>query len=101
MAIDASFANPNISLASNILQQKGKHEYSGTRLKSFNGQTTSSEIDFADYSRMAGLILVNESSLQSIFVFWEKTPELGWKRAFEHAFGMDVHSVYRYFEETL
>ncbi|MEM9496473.1 MAG: hypothetical protein AAGA28_01015, partial [Pseudomonadota bacterium] len=83
-------------------QAKGyanRWDYSAARLKEFSAQRLFSGGGFYDYSTYAGLRLAEIAGVEAYFEFWDKTPELGWKEAFENAFGLSVEEFYDVFEE--
>lgn len=100
IVLDMQFSKPKMSLKFKAIAQDEKHDYQSARLRSFRAQNSSSERDFEDYSRMAGLHLVSQTSLQSIFDFWEKTPEIGWQQAFEDIFNVELSAFYLDFDDT-
>lgn len=99
IALEYNFLRPDVSAEKKREQFAKQRDYSAKRLRSFKYQTSSGEKDFYDYARYAGLLLVSKSSESAVIDFWEKTPELGWKKAFSQAFGMSLDEFYRLFDE--
>ena len=101
IALEYNFLKPDVSAEKKREHFARQRDYSAKRLRSFKYQTSSGEKDFYDYARYAGLLLVSKSSESAVIDFWEKTPELGWKKAFSQAFGMSLDEFYSLFGEQL
>lgn len=97
IALDMKFRYPNTAAKYQIKPLKLKRQYTAKRLKGFRSQDSAEASDFEDYSAYAGLLLASQSSHAAFLNFWEKTPELGWKKAFEAAFGMTLNEFYAEF----
>lgn len=98
-ALGLRFRQSNNTIDHQLKVYEGRHMYSAARLKSFRANSAAREDDFSDYSTYAGLLLASRASHSAFLTFWEKTPELGWEKAFEEAFGETLNEFYDRFEE--
>lgn len=94
LAIELNLKQPGLPIERWLNSYDIRRHYSANRLRSFQNWDSLDETDFYDYSSFAGLLLVSQSSRESILEFWEKTPFLGWQKAFESAFGQSVEEFY-------
>lgn len=93
-ALERKFRHPNLEAKYQLKRIKLNKKYTAARLKSFGYQDSDTVYNFEDYSTYAGVLLASKASHTAFLDFWEKTPELGWKKSFEAAFGMTINKFY-------
>jgi hypothetical protein len=94
LELGLNFVQPDAKPPSRVYRHQSSGEFSSDRLRQFKLQSASLEDGFLEHSTYAGALLAHLSSPSAFIDFWEKTPILGWERAFEAAFGLTVEAFF-------
>lgn len=97
IAIELIHVWPNSPLERQISWFKKQQNYSGDGLKRLSPHTTGVDLNFQLNAGYAGVLLASEYGLKSFGEFWKTTPDLGWEKAFEKAFGQSIDEFYNKF----
>lgn len=97
LVIDITFSQPNITLQEQIRIWKEKEDYSGKQLEKYAPINAPNDFKFRRYATLAGLLLINKTSFETIGRYYQDIPTIGWEKAFEKNFGLTVENFYARF----
>lgn len=77
-----------------------QQRYSGSKLKKLALHTTRVNLNFQLNAGYAGVLLVSKNGIRAVGNYWNSTPDVGWEKAFEKAFGLTIDEFYSQFGKS-